>query len=558
MAEADNAVYARGARKVPPATHQRCVAFLEYVRQHPPQMVYDRHKEQVGRDELDPPKCNERAAKLRQEGNELYGKKDYMEALSKYNESIRWACGGSEDLGIGFANRSAVFYDLQEYEFALENIRLARQNNYPARLLSKLEARELNCSNRMKIEAIERRYVLQAVKVGMKVEMNSSIPCLAKGVGTGKFPRYGRGMKAEQDFKVGDVILRESSAVVAIDVLQKFQACHHCASHNNCSLIPCPRCVSVMYCNEECLTIGWKEFHRFECGIKNRLSIVPFGTYSVGPTLLFYGLTQFNDSVVDMMNYCEENDRNGNDPLSLDYTNPMNIFKRFHTAKVKPLSSYVKTIIRFITAIIYDIYLEHPLVRSLFVGENKQNFLLQAMHDCMTVAARMTIGVTDRYVIELYSVASLCNHSCDPNAHAVHSSGQIKIIAVRPINKGEQICIPYGFVNGEGSEYDRFMRMATLDFCCVCQVCAPNSEQVKPNNDQPHRSFHRDLRVLNETIENESCIPSDRITALQHFIQRYAYGHPSDEYAEILLKYRTLLQKMFEVEVVSEMMKKLN
>nr|XP_029723933.1 uncharacterized protein LOC115264401 [Aedes albopictus] len=463
-------------------------AFLEYVRQHPPQMVYDRHKEQVGRDELDPPKCNERAAKLREEGNELYGKKHYMEALSKYNESIRWACGGSEDLGIGFANRSAVFYDLQEYEFALENIRLARQNNYPARLSPKLAARELNCCrNRMKIEAVERRYVLQAVKAGMKVAMNSSIPCLAKGVGTGKFPRYGRGMKAEQDFKVGDVILRESSAVVAIDVRQKFQACYHCASHNNSSLIPCPRCVSVMYCNEECLTIGWKEFHRFECGIKGRLSIVPFGTYSVGPTLFFYGLTQFHDSVDDMMNYCKENDRKGNDPLSLDYTSPLNIFKRFHTAKVEPLSSHVKTTIRLITAIIYDIYLEHPLVRSLFVGENKRNFLLQAMYDCMTVAARMTIGVTDRSITELYSVASLCNHSCDPNAYAVHSSGQIKIIAVRPIKK------------------------VTLDFCCVCPVCSPSSEQVKQNNEQPHRSFHRDLRVLNETIENKYCIPSDRI-----------------------------------------------
>nr|XP_029723930.1 SET and MYND domain-containing protein 4-like [Aedes albopictus] len=413
-------------------------AFREYVRQHPPQAVYDRYKNQSGLEEFDPPKCNERAAKLRQTGNKWYGQKNYKEAMIKYNESICCACADSEDLGIGFANRSAVFYDLREYEFALENIRLARQNNYPARLSSKLEARELNC--RMRIEA-EGRDFRKALKVGLNVDANPSIPCLAKGVGIGEFPLYGRGMKAEQDFKVGDVILRESPAVVAIDTRYKFQACHHCASDNYLSLIPCPHCVSVMFCNEECLANGWKECHRFECGIKDKLSIVPFGTYSVGLTLMFYGLTHFNDSVDDMMNYCKENDRSGSDPFSLDYNNPLDIFKLYHTAKIKSLSPLLNALNRFVTAILYDIYLKHPLVRSLFVGENQRNFLLQAMDDYMIMAAKMNTGIRKPFTCELFPRASICNHSCDPNTHVVYRSGQIKIIVVRPINKGEQISL---------------------------------------------------------------------------------------------------------------------
>nr|XP_029723922.1 histone-lysine N-methyltransferase ASHR1-like isoform X2 [Aedes albopictus] len=397
----------------------------------------------------------------------------------------------------------------------------------------------------MKIESGE-RVIPEVLKKGMNLESNLSIPCLAKGVGTGEFPHYGRGMKAEQDFKVGDVILREGPAMVNVDTRRKFQACHHCASDNVYSLIPCPHCVFVIYCNEECLTNGWKECHRFECGIKDRLNMVPHGIFIPGLTWLFYGLTQFNDSLDDMMNYCKENDRNGNDPLSLEYTNPLDIFKLFHTAKVKPLSPQVHTYNRFILAILYDIYLEHPLVGSLFVGENQRNFLLQAMDDYMTMATRMSIGVRHEYKTELYSIASLCNHSCNPNAHALYSSGQIKIVVVSPIQKGEQICISYGYVKDEVSDARFFAQMGVFDFTCICQVCAPNSSQEKlsKNRRQPHHSFHSDLRVLNKIIENENSIASDRINALQQFIQRYAEGHPPASPLSVLVRAR--------VRVISE------
>ncbi|KXJ80943.1 hypothetical protein RP20_CCG022548 [Aedes albopictus] len=362
----------------------------------------------------------------------------------------------------------------------------------------------------MKIESGE-RVILEVLKKGMNLESNLSIPCLAKGVGTGEFPRYGRGMKAEQDFKVGDVILREGPAMVNVDTHARIKDCGG----------PGPERM-------------WR----------------PLGEMT----------KNFNDSVDDMMNFCKENDRNGNDPLSLEYTNPLDIFKLFHTAKVKPLSPQVHTYNRFILAILYDIYLEHPLVGSLFVGENQRNFLLQAMDDYMTMATRMSIGVRHEYKTELYSIASLCNHSCNPNAHALYSSGQIKIVVVSPIQKGEQICISYGYVKDEVSDARFFAQMGVFDFTCICQVCAPHSsrEKLSKNRRQPHHSFHSDLRVLNEIIENENSIASDRINALQQFIQRYAEGHPPGEYAKLLRKYRTILQKLFEEEVLVELIRKLN
>ena len=55
-------------------------------------------------------KCNIRSKRIRDEGNLFYQKFDHEGALEKYNESICNADLGSEHLGIGYANRSAVYF----------------------------------------------------------------------------------------------------------------------------------------------------------------------------------------------------------------------------------------------------------------------------------------------------------------------------------------------------------------------------------------------------------------------------------------------------------------
>lgn len=51
--------------------------------------------------------------------------------------------------------------------------------------------------------------------------------------------------------------------------------------------------------------------------------------------------------------------------------------------------------------------------------------------------------------------ADLVNHSCDPNAGLC---GQITLVAMRPIERGEEVCFDYAM--SEGSSYD--------DFPCSC------------------------------------------------------------------------------------------
>lgn len=68
-------------------------------------------------------KDNANARQIRMNGNTIFtvGENIFL-ALEKYNESICMSVYGSEDLGIAFANRSAVYLELGKPELCLKDI----------------------------------------------------------------------------------------------------------------------------------------------------------------------------------------------------------------------------------------------------------------------------------------------------------------------------------------------------------------------------------------------------------------------------------------------------
>ena len=70
-------------------------------------------------------------------------------------------------------------------------------------------------------------------------------------------------------------------------------------------------------------------------------------------------------------------------------------------------------------------------------------------------------------------MASICNHSCDPNTGTVYSSsGNQLTFAVRCIKKGEEICHVY---QGHHGDTDKDRRQKVLKgmfhFDCCCHAC---------------------------------------------------------------------------------------
>ena len=73
-------------------------------------------------------KNNKEAEKCRAAGNKLFFQGNYCEAILAYNHSLCYAETGSEAVGLGYGNRSAVYFRLEEYELCLSSIEMAKAN----------------------------------------------------------------------------------------------------------------------------------------------------------------------------------------------------------------------------------------------------------------------------------------------------------------------------------------------------------------------------------------------------------------------------------------------
>lgn len=108
------------------------------------------------------PKDSIKAFEFRKLGNEHYVAKRYEEAIINYNQSIRYAprilpsdeeVDESEkvdnDLALSYGNRSAVYFQMDEYRLSLSDIDRAFKFGYPKHLRHKLVERKLNCLLRL-------------------------------------------------------------------------------------------------------------------------------------------------------------------------------------------------------------------------------------------------------------------------------------------------------------------------------------------------------------------------------------------------------------------------
>jgi hypothetical protein len=90
-------------------------------------------------------KDNKKAIEFRNDGNSKFYQNKFYEALISYNKSLCHAENNSENLGLAYANRSAVYLQLKQAEKCLENIQLARAHKYPNK--ARLEDRQQKAEN---------------------------------------------------------------------------------------------------------------------------------------------------------------------------------------------------------------------------------------------------------------------------------------------------------------------------------------------------------------------------------------------------------------------------
>ncbi|KAL6259901.1 hypothetical protein P5V15_009812 [Pogonomyrmex californicus] len=264
------------------------------------------------------PKNAKESEKLREQGNKIFVKgilnnTTCIDVLKLYTKSIAFAPYPSEQLALGYANRSAVLFQLGLHSECIQDIDRALALNYPDNLRAKLYLRKTECliilgnqsvedilkdaehwldkmslndtsrdKLKTKLDILHNKSAQTELYTSMNTEAkivekqpsslptiktyNDEVPCASDAVVIKYNKYYGRHVVAARDIRPGEVIAVEKPYSLLL-VQENMQT--HCS---NClrvcwANIPCKYCTYAMYCSEECRNIEWKKCHDIECTI---------------------------------------------------------------------------------------------------------------------------------------------------------------------------------------------------------------------------------------------------------------------------------------------------
>lgn len=187
-------------------------------------------------------KSSSKSDLLRSEGNQLYAQKKFYDALLKYNESLCVAEPDTVQLGLAYANRSAVYFETKIYDKCANNIKLAKKNCYPEENVETLEKREEKCFNFIKqrnddLKSNEPQSYLKLTRPASKKN-----PFISECLELKSDKKYGRHIVTNKALKVGDVVAIDEPFCHFIHRRFIHQRCTGCFNDNLLDLIPCHGC----------------------------------------------------------------------------------------------------------------------------------------------------------------------------------------------------------------------------------------------------------------------------------------------------------------------------
>lgn len=395
---------------------------------------------------------------LRNQGNKLFTsglklKEDMYEALELYNQSICFAECKSECLAIGYANRSAVYFEWKMYDECLANIKLAIETDaYPQNLMPKLIDREKQCrlaiskqqqssSDLLKdysyepILAHDPHPVYPQTSNILEIQVNS---------------KYGRYIQTTKNLYPGQILAKEDAYVSVLKDNFDCKRCANCFNENQLNLIPCSVCASAMFCSEKCLQESAESFHGFECILleyfREKFSI----TFLIAIRMAIQAFRSF-DSVSDLIGFIEEHCNvmsNVFVPLTTaKLTPPQQIFHQIYSLETNEPKRDIKNLFKMyeFSALVTHQLIRHTRFKELCPSLTEQSHLMELLVRFAQISSTNSYCFdNESYAAGIYPFCSLLNHSCAPNIKRFIVGKQVIVTALRPIAVGDQIFDNYG------------------------------------------------------------------------------------------------------------------
>lgn len=409
----------------------------------------------------DQSKNNEISSHFRDEGNKVFKKQQYQDAMEFYNLSLRFAEMETDNMSKAYANRSACFLHMQKYDECLIDINLAKNANYPPQLMRRLTERETDCMEKLK----EKPHKNQAMREWkLSYPAKERFPGMANVLEVRYNDEYGRHIVATEDIDVGKTVLMEDAYLFGEDQEINYSFCDTCAKGEN-NLIPCPNCISVMFCNNECM--GNNITHKLECGSKSEKNIIMQS--------ILIAISTFDSNIEELMEFVGNvlADKTSNLPEQpIDHRSKY----RFFLKSVALPEIHIEDL----TIDFYKMIMAMNKIGILFDSMQKQRFLMHLILQHIRIIhtnSIQSVASDNRSIDKLHSILSLLNHSCIPNLIILDEKMKSIAIIIRPIMKDEQLFFTYRseMMQMNTNERQKIL-IENYNFKCKCSKCLPCSE----------------------------------------------------------------------------------
>ncbi|XP_025991232.2 SET and MYND domain-containing protein 4 isoform X2 [Solenopsis invicta] len=533
------------------------------------------------------PKNAKESEKLREKGNKIFIKGALnnircIEALKLYTKSISVAPYPSEQLALGYANRSAVLFQLGLYLECIQDIDRALALNYPDNLRAKLYLRKSEClmilgnqsvddtlkkvqhwldkmslndtsreKLKTKLDVLRNRNTqtkLCATDTRRKVlesplptiaSHNDEVPCASDAVVIKYNNHYGRHIVATRDICPGEVIAVEKPYSL---ILKQENMQTHCS---NClrvcwANIPCNYCTYAMYCSEECKNIEWKKCHDVECAIFPAL--IEYSFYNLDWCSIRLAVLALRDAggMKELRTMLKEVDEHA-DPRTRGFSQDgklhsdryISVYSLVTNSEKRSVSDLFKRsldtsfILYYLATrtVIFGAKLPEDL--NILINNDDITFFggLILRHQQIIPSNMHTFGEMQGLEYKERGIASmpflsLINHSCDPNILRHSRSEHIVLYAMYPIRKGEQLLDNYGTHYAIMSKPMRHQKLLKqYYFTCDCIPC---------QEDWPLYHEVKSYKTLVRKSEDQNKIKK-ALTKFNTYIQLATNGNVQDK-----------------------------
>lgn len=496
-------------------------------------------------------KSNAIADSYREAGNKFYAKKQFLDALEAYNKSLCFAEVKSVAIGLAYANRSAVFYELSLFDNCLHNIQLAKQNNYPADKMGKLDKRIETCLEMMnnKVNTQDMSVSVGAEYFKLTRKANETLPYIADCLELKCDDKFGRYIITTSDLKPGDVVCIEEPFSKLLLPAQCYKYCANCLKDNFLDLIACDSCTSTMFCSDVCAKIGQEKFHVYECPVVDKLNSLCTKILRIAVRTFFEALDVCNGNIQDLKALIKENE--GSTVTVFDFDEPLkrsNVLRAVDAlATNESLRDNPDLFQRSgIVAVITNLMLTTDKLSNLLDSEDDKNFFRSFVLKQTQLAAcnyhGLFNGVAKLSDLEAntqcgsasFPFCSLINHSCAPNLVRVTSGSKNHVLINRPISAGGQLFDNYGFHHCLETYPERQASLQSqYHFKCNCEACIkkyPLYTNV-PFHSTNFQSFISDdvfeLRSLNVKLAKE------KFKTYCNYLRKNSHHYPSFEISSV-------------------------